>query len=49
MNNSKLAESEISRLVDEFKSKIIQVTSSQSEVSDDIDENEIIEKTNCFH
>lgn len=44
MNNSKLAESEISRLVDEFKSKIIQVTSSQSEVSDDIDENEIIEK-----
>ncbi len=44
MNNSKLAESEISRLVDEFKSKIIQVTASQSEVSDDIDENEIIEK-----
>jgi hypothetical protein len=44
MNNSKLAESEISRLVDEFKSKIIRVTASQSEVSDDIDENEIIEK-----
>jgi len=44
MNNSQLTESEISRLVDEFKAKIIQVTASQSEVSDDIDENEIIEK-----
>jgi len=44
MNNSQLIESEISRLVDEFKTKIIRVIASQSEVSDDIDENEIIEK-----
>jgi hypothetical protein len=44
MNNSQLTESEISRLVDEFKAKIIRVIESQSEVSDDIDENEIIEK-----
>jgi len=44
MNNLKLTESEISRLVDEFKAKIIRVIESQSEVSDDIDENEIIEK-----
>jgi hypothetical protein len=44
MNNSQLTESEISRLVDEFKAKIIRVIETQSEVSDDIDENEIIEK-----
>jgi hypothetical protein len=44
MNNSKLTESESIKLLNEFRSKIIQLIESQSEVSDDIDENEIIEK-----
>jgi hypothetical protein len=44
MNNSKLTESESIKLLNEFRSKIIQLIESQSEVSDKINENEIIEK-----